>query len=375
MKKMLSAALLPLGAMATCQGAHAQSVSGYFSNGLRYEAQSTIVGTTSTASRAAGGDSRYFATAPKYSGVVALIMQSATGASLCSGALLADRMSILTAGHCVSGGYGSINPIKTTAYFYNGGDPDAVTYLSSESTPITVKDYFVESGYTGQVIDQNDIAVLRLSSKAPAFATSYGLYTDDLTTQDFNVAGFGRRSTGGGAIGSDAVSGRLRQGDNRYEFRLGDPELQARILSGGSAKTDNVYLADFDSGNSLNDSACLLSTALGAASARFCDAGRGASEASIAPGDSGGPGFIDGQIASISSFIVSFGTSYGDVDGSLNSSFGELGGYVPTSIHAQWINSLLAVPEPDQWLTMLFGFGLVGAVLRRRGLQPGIATA
>jgi len=43
-------------------------------NGMTYQAQSLIVGQTSTASIAGGGNPIYFANAPKYSGVAPLIM-------------------------------------------------------------------------------------------------------------------------------------------------------------------------------------------------------------------------------------------------------------------------------------------------------------
>ncbi|MDP1028355.1 PEPxxWA-CTERM sorting domain-containing protein [Sphingomonas sp. KR1UV-12] len=340
---------------------------------MKFEASNTIVGTTSTASVAFGGDPRYFATAPKYSGVVSLIMdRGAAGSFICSGSLLADRRSVLTAGHCVSDGAGTANPISTTAYFYGGSDPDVVPHLDSAGTAVTVSDYFVNAAYTGQVIDQNDIAIVRLSEAAPLFATSYDLYDGgDLTLQDFNVAGYGRRSTVGGDLGVDAGVGRRRQGDNRYEFRLGDPELDGAFDGAlddpdkPAANYSNVYLADFDNGRRANDAACLITGAIGLQSYKFCDLGRGASEASIAPGDSGGPGFINGKIATVTSFGLTY-YDYGDIDRSYNSSFGEYGGFVSTAIHSSWISSVMAVPEPSTWAMMLSGFGMMGYSLRRR---------
>jgi hypothetical protein len=338
-------------------------------NGLTFTARNMIVGTNSTETRFGGGDPRYFATASRYNGTVALIMETAAGAFICSGSLMADRQSILTAGHCVSEGARTANPIRTTAYFYDGIDPDH-EMTSVGSTAITVSDYFVNAAYTGEVIDQNDIAVLRLSQAAPLFATSYDLYAGNASGKEFNVTGVGGRSNSGGAVGDNLGTGIKRQGDNLFDFALGDDDVRGRFdasLDTVGKATDNILLADFDSGRTENDASCIVTRALGVPSARYCDLGRGQTEASIAGGDSGGASFIDGRVAAVTSFSLSFGSDFGDVDDDLNSTFGEFGGYVSTAYHANWINSvLLPVPEPGTWALMLTGFAMTGMVLRRR---------
>jgi hypothetical protein len=344
--------------------AAAATVTGTY-NGLSFTAANTIIGTSSTATGVGGGDPRYFATAPQYSGVVALIMETTAGNFICSGSLMADRMSILTAGHCVSGGAGTATPIRTTAYFYGGSD-EAQVLTAAGSTAIGISEYFVNSGYTGQVIDQNDIAVLRLSEAAPLFARSYDLFTGDASGRNVNIAGVGGRSDTGGSVGVNLGTGRRRQGDNRFDFAIGDAGIDGGFdfLSDGAA-IDNVLLADFDNGRIVNDASCIATIAVGLTTTRYCNQGRGASEASIAGGDSGGAGFIDGKVASVTSFGLSFGNDFGDVDDALNSSFGEFGGYVSTAYHANWINSVLAVPEPGTWALMLTGFAMTGMALRR----------
>lgn len=326
---------------------------------------------TSTGTIASGGDPRYLANNAKYSGVVTLIMnEGAAGSFICSGSLL-NSTTVLTAGHCVSHGAGTANPISTTAYF-NTHAVDTQNYLDPTSTAIAVSQYHVNGKYTGEVIDQNDIAVLRLAAPAPDFATRYSLYTaGDLTGADYNIAGYGGRSSVGGDKGSDLGVGRIRQGDNRYDFRLGDPTFggffAGKPTGGffGKAATDYSFLSDFDNGRPANDASCLLATkGFGAApTAQFCNLGRGAGEVSSAGGDSGGPQFIDGKIASVTSYGLSFGTAFGDIDGKLNNTFGEFNGFVPTYIHAAFI---AGVPEPASWAMMLAGFGFVGAVARRR---------
>ena len=368
-------AFLALGATAGCLAlpatAHAGGTISGSSKGLNWTATSTIVGQTSTATLAGGGNPIYFAT-PHYNGVVSLIMnEGAAGTFICSGTLLNDRRSILTAGHCVSHGAGTANPISTTAYFNSGANPDSVTYLDPASTAVSVSQYFVNPNYTGEVIDQNDIAVLRLSQAAPAWATSYGLYTgNDLTGQNYNIAGYGARSDAGGAVGADLGPGRLRQGDNRYDFRLGDSDFGGFFTpgffgEGSGTQIDYSYLSDFDNGLSQNDASCQLAGAFGLGGAKYCNLGRGATEVSDAGGDSGGPEFINGQIASVTSYGLTFGTDFGDVDNKLNSSWGEFNGFVPVSLHTKFIQSSMA-PEPAGWAMMLGGFGFVGAAMRRR---------
>jgi hypothetical protein len=375
MKRMIfgtMAAALAIGG-ATTPALAARTVTGITGSGVSFTASSSIVGTTSTATGAGGGDARYFATAPQYTGVVALIMRYATGSFICSGSLMADRMSILTAGHCVSDGAGTAQPLSTTAYFYGGND-EAQILTAAGSTAVAVSDYFVNSAYTGQVIDENDIAVLRLSQAAPLFARSYDLYTDNASGKDFNVAGVGGRSNAGGTVGNNLGTGRRRQGDNKFDFALGDAGIGGKLndLSDGAAVA-NVLLADFDNGQSANDTTCITLQKEGVAGSQYCDLGRGATEASIAGGDSGGPSFIDGKVASVTSFGLTYGKDYGDIDGNLNSSFGEFGGYVSTAYHASWINSVLAVPEPGTWALMLTGFAMTGMALRRRRVRVTFA--
>jgi len=373
--KLTLAALLAATQLVTPSAADAARTISGTSRGLSWTAASTIVGQTSTATLAGGGNPIYFAN-PSYNGVVSLIMnEGAAGTFICSGTLLSDRRSILTAGHCVSHGAGTANPISTTAYFSSGATPDSVTYLDPASTAVSVSQYFVNPGYTGEVIDQNDIAVLRLSKAAPAWAMSYGIYTGgDLTGTNFNIAGYGARSDIGGAVGADLGPGRLRQGDNRYDFRLGDPDFGGFFTpgffgEGVGTDIDYSFLSDFDNGLPMNDASCRLATAgFGlAASAKYCNLGRGALEVSDAGGDSGGPEFVNGLIASVTSYGLTFGTAFGDVDGKLDSSWGEFNGFVPTYLHADFIkSSMLPAPEPVTWAEFIVGFALVGGMARTR---------
>ncbi len=357
--------------------AEARQISGTH-NGIGWTASNNVIGTTSTATIAGGGNAIYLATAAKYRGTVGLLMDyGAGGAFVCSGSLNSGRNSIITAGHCVA--QKAATPLlSVTAYFYNGSATDQPVYNPGAVgvTTVGISRVYRNSQYTGNIIDQNDIAVLRLAGAAPGYANGYDLYAgNDLTGLDYNVAGYGGRSNAGGSVGVNLGTGRLRQGDNRYDFRLGDADFGGIFDSAffgepAGAQTDYSYLADFDSGRAANDASCGLVATFGLPgtplSGKYCNLGRGAREASTAGGDSGGPQFIDGKLASITSYGLTFGTFFspGDIDNRLNDTFGEFNGFVPIDIHRAFIAA--SVPEPASWAMMITGFGLTGAAMRRR---------
>lgn len=364
-KSTLKALAAAAAGLAFAASASAATVTGS-SNGLTWTAKSNIVGATSTGTVAAGGDPRYFATAQKYSGVATLIMEySDGGAFICTGSLLLDTRSILTAAHCVTPAAGT-TLVKTTAYFYNGGNPDAVVWADPSSQARVVETVTINAGYTGEVIDQNDIAVLRLADQAPDFAQAYQLSSlTDLQGQTYNIAGYGGRSTVGGSAGTNAGTGRLRQGNNMYDWKMGDAKFGG-FWDGffGTAESSEVWIADFDTGRAQNSQSCRLAQALmpvGTNFAPYCNLGV-TNEVSSAGGDSGGPQFTDGMITSVTSFGLSFGTAWGDTRAGLQSSFGELNGVVPVYAHLDFIAA--AVPEPSTFA--LFGIAGLGLLAARR---------
>jgi hypothetical protein len=360
-------------------------------NGMSWSAVSRVIGQTATSdvlapSNTIGGGNPIYKPSANKSGTVALIMEYSNGDRfICSGSVMADGRSIATAAHCVSDGAGTANPVKTTVHFYNGNpDERAVNPGASETRSVTA--YFVHPEYTGEVIDQNDIAILRINKEAPASAQRYDLFTtNDLTGTQFNVAGYGTRSTTGGNNGNTppfgARTGYLREGDNIYDYAWGDSRFQdfftTRDTTGqfagqnffGFAEVEFSFISDFDNGLQAQDQSRRIANAIGlgpVGNTLFpINFGVGAREVGIAGGDSGGPGFVDGKLATINSYGLTFGTNFGDFGGGLNSGWGEFSGYVPVFIHTDFI-ATTAVPEPASWAMLIMGFGLTGATMRRR---------
>nr|WP_310474239.1 trypsin-like serine protease [Sandarakinorhabdus sp.] len=362
-------------------------------NGLNWAATSRVIGQTATSdvlppSNTIGGGNPLYKPAANKSGTVALIMEYSNGDRfICSGSVLADGRSIATAAHCVSDGAGTANPVKTTVHFYNGNpDERAVNPGASETRSVT--GYFVHPEYSGQVIDQNDIAILRINRDAPDSAQRYDLFTpNDLTGTQFNVAGYGTRSTTGGVNGNTAPfgarTGFLREGDNIYDYAWGDARFQSffteldgngenfffnPLTNNNVADYEFSYISDFDNGLRAQDQSRRIANALGLGplgNTFFDNVGVGDREVGIAGGDSGGPGFVDGKLASINSYGLTFGANFGDFDGRFNAGWGEFSGYVPIYIHTDFIAST-ALPEPASWAMLIIGFGLTGATMRRR---------
>ncbi|MEQ9002982.1 MAG: trypsin-like serine protease [Pseudomonadales bacterium] len=276
------------------------------------------------------------------------------GGFICTASAISPR-HILTAAHCVLESGDSVRRIR---FVLSAGQPSP---LLLDAVGFTVHpDYEFFLPFLG-AFAHGDVAVIELAADLPAGVETYELYTgSDEFGQTARHYGHGRSGTGNkGATGpADFFYGRT--GLNRYEQVL-EPFLGTGI--------EDQLLHDFDSGGRKHNAmewwftsrfACHPENPNNPPQAQdgqcstFKDGsypdfkGFGNLETGVAPGDSGGPSFIDGKIAGVHSFGFTHfceGVTNGtDFTCGLDSSYGEMSGDTRVSYYAGWIAGAVGNP-------------------------------
>lgn len=252
-----------------------------------------------------------------YSGVVRLYTDEGW---IGSGVLLSDKEHILTAAHLVSLENGKVvSPFSIKVRF----PFDQATHF--------VKDVHKYEGYDSVSLS-GDLAVLELSSPAPEEA-GYGLYQKgDEVGHDFTLAGYGVAGNGFSGTVSDSCF-TLRVGQNTYDGDSVDYNEHTKWNIG----SDQLGF-DFDSGSISQDATDYYFN--------HTDLGLADEECLITSGDSGGPSFIQGQIAGIHSFVM--GGTATDVNQDVDSSFGEVAFDTMVSPYIDWITSSVGKPTIEE---------------------------
>jgi V8-like Glu-specific endopeptidase len=275
-----------------------------------------------------------------------------------SGVLL-DSQHVLTAAHVVGGQTGT--PGNVSFSLNVGGN---LTHTLG-ATAITVYPGFTGTSPGSDGVWHDDLAIITLGTPVTGAVPTYGLYGGSLSNKTITLVGYGGGGDGVNGVTSGANASVKRVGQNRVDRVLVDDD-------GGSAS--EVFMFDFDgptsASNVFGPSRKSSSLTLGATI-----------EAQYAGGDSGSPIFVKDKGVWK---IAGIGTFNGDTALSAsNVTFGSIGGGTIVAPYLSWIDSTLkaslaggagaamqgasvtAVPEPQTWLMLLAGMGLVGIMVRR----------
>lgn len=244
-----------------------------------------------------------------------------------TGVLLYDGRAILTAAHLIShvDSYATVN-FETSAGNWSANTSRVI--INPAYDPIN---------------NNNDLALVWLSSGAPLGAERYTLYRDsDEIGQPFTMVGYGTPGTGasGSFTSYDGRPTRLKA-INEFDADVGTLKSYMGAGMAWTPLSGTQLIADFDDGTIDHDALGQL--------IRYSGIGLGVREGLIAPGDSGGPAFINDQIAGIASYnaSLSLGSIHPDIDSINNSSFGEIAAWQRVEYYQQWIDQNLRANYPD----------------------------
>ena len=255
--------------------------------------------------------------------------------AFCTGSLLTGGLYVLTAAHCLN--EGGVKVSAETAI-------KAIFKLPSGEVSIPVSNYYIHPGWTGYESEVgNDIAILKLKRVAPRSIEQYEINRKkNEVGKVLTKVGYGY--IGLGAKGQDENSNseaKRYSGQNRYDALI-DVLKDATESDMSELVLGSQLIFDFDAGTREHD-------ALGRHFPRLRDRGLGKNEIATASGDSGGPSFVDGKIAGISSWGYSdrgfFKTNISDIDKiEDNGSFWEISGDTRVSFYASWIDRVTKNP-------------------------------
>lgn len=277
-------------------------------------------------------------TSDPHDGVAKLILTRNDGTFGCSGTLAIDSLHVITAAHCVADDFGNYILLSGSATFE--GNSESITIaidpLNSLSHP----------NYDGDFIKGNDIAVLKLASTAPPqipgipHATSGNAVSQVGDKIGYGWSGF----LSSGADSSTYPFGTKRDGQNKYDDFADTMYLALGLSPNTDFVPQAIYQFDSDDGTSPHDAFDFFF--------ENSDLGLGTAEVISAPGDSGGPTILNGELVGVTSYGITLEFSRGPpprtsdctTEGKspiLDSSCGEFAGDTRVASYSSFINSVL----------------------------------
>ena len=154
-----------------------------------------------------------------------------------------------------------------------------------------------------ETVNNNDLAIIRLSEPAPVIAEQFDIYRDrDEVGQSVTLIGYGAPATGLNGLMSEGETPTKRGGTNRIDASTDTLKSQPLAGIGWRIEPGKQLAFDFDDGTAAHDAFGRLFG--------ITDPGQGALEVFTSPGDSGGPLLIDGRIVGLASYTFSVSRAF-----------------------------------------------------------------
>lgn len=301
-----------------------------------------------------------------FDGVARLLFDSDgdldNGAYVCSGTLLAGGMYVLTAGHCAD----NFNVMQIDF----GVNNDVATATRGAAAA------YLKPGWNGTLSTGADMAIIKLDQKVEGIQ-GFNIDTQSALGKQVLMMGYGTTAVGNSTNGP----GWGEWGHGHYGYNTFD--VTSKVFGDAwDGSGDNTYgeeyVADYDGGppsrahpEGRNNTLGIIASMTG----NLWTSNNGdAIESLITGGDSGGGDFVWTGSEWLVTGVHSWGwqfcqgriTPSCDFSTSNSGSWGDLMGSTAVYSNVDWINSIVAVPEPETYALMLAGLAAVAGVARRR---------
>ena len=290
-----------------------------------------------------------------FDGVARIRFQNSGGNWACSGTLLAGGAYVLTAAHCAD----DFDAMQLTFGFNDG--------VATESRNATAA--YIKPGWNGTLSTGADMAIVKLDAPVVGIQ-GFKLDTNSAIGKQVLMMGYGTTTVGNTTTAPN-------WGDNQFgHWGMNTFDVTSKVFGDAwDGSGDNTYgeeyIADYDGGTADYNTLGIIAGMTG----NLWTSNNGDNtESLITGGDSGGGDFVWTGSEWLLTGVHSWGWQFceGRIDPSCDfstansGSWGDLMGSTAVYSNVDWINSIVAVPEPETYALMLAGLVAVAGAARRR---------